>query len=1318
MADPIYVKLNENYGTEKGKRLQKCEKNLCKKYPNFNKISQERKLQAIVDGVFQEGFQKKIYIRNLTFTDEKSGEDRYLLGIRVERTPEDYLDSYLPKGVSLLFKGHLKAKMFFVDCVYEIGDTEKLDFEEEHIVIPRKTMYSWEGLRERSLLYDVLHTTTSLTKHTQENLEQWKAYLHWKKELAGCQIYGCKYYKVTFDEQKKRLVFWLICETKEEFQNFKKYLSRDMEVFPNSYSNDKWHFKFSVDGNHRGQSSNSVEIGKYRGVVEEYYFKEREYIDTNNASKQATVEKTKRIFDEFFDEFDDDIEDYEEEQKKRIEEEIVEVFKNPYVVKVAYELSKSDLEEINQKNLDEEKIKKYVYDNVIGEYFPNGFLALSAVGEFVLISRFEKAIDQLERDECYTPNLSMWLFDVKKARICREYNQITIDTWLNEKIEENENQKLAVYKMLTAPDLCLIQGPPGTGKTTVIAEAIYQFVKNGNRVLLASQSNDAVDNALERLVETPEIRAIRLGQKGKRKRKKEELSINKFSEDEVLRYYYNALSTKISQTWLNQWDNLDNAQEEYSLEIRDAKQFYEDIAEINDVISKNMKQSEELQETYNKLKKEIEQANEYNETILLDSQQYKLLESNVQNSSNELEQFSLSEDMLKILEQECNPLIETTRQMGIEMLPCILDFKTMGSNKENFFILLAIRNLNIVKNLKAKLKEVEGENTQAESNLILLQNKRDEVKQKMFLCIEAGDEEGENNYKKEFLMLKKQIDTLSCQSSIVEFSEVEKNILSKSVIEMIHNREIEKAMVLLDSVVCNWQSAFEKALAHIKNEWKEQTEVDITEIRKKYQETIGKRDILKEEIKKNEKIREHKKQKLAELRKRYGLESVEEIVEYIEELKKENIEKLQEQKEFRNDWEKTLQDFQKRLEDENMLKYDQRYYKKTYINACNVVGISCTDNMKNLTDNGYDDFDVVIIDEVSKATPPELLIPLMKARKAILVGDHRQLPPMFKEYESSYKELIQNKEDMPEELKNLLTEENFKRFKNMVTASLFKDYFEKADDSIKHSLLVQYRMHSDIMNIINRFYEQKLENGLSTEVEKMEKNHGLTISGVDGSSFIVPEKHAYWIDSSYLPSGERIEESFINNSTSACNILEKHIVIELLKKIAVAYKEQGYSEQNPKTVGVISFYQMQVNELREAFRTAKKEFDFSALEVDINTVDRFQGKEKNIIITSLVRSNKQQRVSKHVATFERINVAFSRAQELLLIVGSKNMYEKAEVELPNMDTVGTRTVCVYQNIIDDLHRKACFGTSNKVITSEKESEILAEYNKRGGKKWN
>ena len=66
----------------------------------------------------------------------------------------------------------------------------------------------------------------------------------------------------------------------------------------------------------------------------------------------------------------------------------------------------------------------------------------------------------------------------------------------------NEEQERAVRGAL-APDVFLIQGPPGTGKTTVIAEIINQATESGERVLLASQSNLAVDNALGRFANTP-----------------------------------------------------------------------------------------------------------------------------------------------------------------------------------------------------------------------------------------------------------------------------------------------------------------------------------------------------------------------------------------------------------------------------------------------------------------------------------------------------------------------------------------------------------------------------------------------------------------------------------------------------------------------------------------------------------------------------------------------------------------------------------------------------------------------------------------------
>ncbi|HLO88038.1 MAG TPA: AAA domain-containing protein, partial [Nostocaceae cyanobacterium] len=75
----------------------------------------------------------------------------------------------------------------------------------------------------------------------------------------------------------------------------------------------------------------------------------------------------------------------------------------------------------------------------------------------------------------------------------------------------NEGQKAAVEAVLAAEDLVLLQGPPGTGKTTVITEICYQMALRGRKVLIASQANLAVDNALERLPHHPLLRPLREG---------------------------------------------------------------------------------------------------------------------------------------------------------------------------------------------------------------------------------------------------------------------------------------------------------------------------------------------------------------------------------------------------------------------------------------------------------------------------------------------------------------------------------------------------------------------------------------------------------------------------------------------------------------------------------------------------------------------------------------------------------------------------------------------------------------------------------------
>ena len=1287
----ICIRLNDN--EERNERLKRSEIALVKRFPKLKELPSDSRMQLILEGMFPEGFKKQMYIRNLTFTNE-NGYDIKLLGIRPERTPGDFMENYLPDGVSLLFKGRIASKEFIVESIFEIMDTELLDFEVDVTATPYRTperIYA-------NFLYEILDDADSLTEYTGEKLEEWKEYLAWKRELASRQIYGCKYFKVGFDEEKRRLIFWLVFKNQDEFKSFKKYLNRDIQVFDNNYSKNKWYFDFIGDVNNKNKRFNSIDVGRYRGVIKEYYLKDNtEYFEDEYLVKEDDLMS----------------EDYNEDnyEENSIERKIYNISETPYIVQVAYDLNSRDLDEINQRNLDDEEIIQYVYDNVLDNYYKDGFLALSAIGDFVLIRRFQQAIEQLERDQCYSPNLAMWLFNVRCARTSENYD-VTINKWLNPKIEKNENQKEAVYKMLKAPDLCLIQGPPGTGKTTVIAEAIYQFVCKGNRVLIASQSNDAVDNALERLIDSPEIRAIRLGQKGRRRRKSEDLNASKFAEDEALKYYYRALSAQVSKNWLDSWDSLESNAVQYDTDIRDASLFYEDIAKLNDDLSKLNQKLHEENKKFNLLTEELENANDRNTKIEEDKHQYFLAVDCLKGKSDS--QFYLSEYLLKIFEENLNELIDDTIKKGIFLTPDKLDLDIMGLGTEQACIYMISKKLKTIKGLCEKIKNAKGKDSSNNGEVIILKSQLAEVEQKLLDNIDDTDAFVE--YKKEIKTLKKKIKDLNPFSSIIIISN-ERDILQTEIINGIESGNTDKWLKILEELIKKWEQALDITLISAKKAIDSLDKVDVSDIVKKIEISQSKIFEIKNDIEETRNQLHSKKETLLKLREKYGIEatSANDIIEYIKLQKDKNIELLNEQRITRNNWEKTIRSFKEHLDDVDSFKYDQEHYQQIYINACNVVGISCTDNMRNLSDNGYNDFDVVIIDEVSKATPPELLIPLMKARKAILVGDHRQLPPMFKEHEESYKEITINQDSIPEEIRDLLTQENFRRFKKMVTSSLFKDYFEQADESIKHSLLVQYRMHTDIMNIINRFYEQRLSCGNSEAIEKLEKNHNLTIKGIDGSTFIKPEIHAYWIDSSSTPNNKPIYEVRPNNSTSNCNILEKYIVIELLKKIADAYKEQGYNKNNQKTVGVISFYQMQVNEIREAFRNAKKTYDFSAINVDINTVDRFQGKEKNIIITSLVRNNEKGRASKHVVAFERINVAFSRAQELLFIVGAKHMYENQSVQLPNMDMPGFKTAPVYKNIMEALYRKGGFKNCNKIISPEIEEKIIDEYKNMGGK---
>ena len=168
---------------------------------------------------------------------------------------------------------------------------------------------------------------------------------------------------------------------------------------------------------------------------------------------------------------------------------------------------------------------------------------------------------------------------------------------------------------------------------------------------------------------------------------------------------------------------------------------------------------------------------------------------------------------------------------------------------------------------------------------------------------------------------------------------------------------------------------------------------------------------------------------------------------------------------------------------------DKDDLKQIYIDNANVIGITCVQAGGYQFSRAYRNFDCVIIDEVSKATPPELLLPMLKGARVVLVGDHKQLPPMIG----------------PETMADLALEMEVPKSElDHLERSLFKELFEGAPPELRVMLTEQYRMHPQIMEAINQFYDDKLQAGLP-EPDKM-RAHGMDLP------WLRPNNHALWIN--------------------------------------------------------------------------------------------------------------------------------------------------------------------------------------------------------------
>lgn len=328
---------------------------------------------------------------------------------------------------------------------------------------------------------------------------------------------------------------------------------------------------------------------------------------------------------------------------------------------------------------------------------------------------------------------------------------------------------------------------------------------------------------------------------------------------------------------------------------------------------------------------------------------------------------------------------------------------------------------------------------------------------------------------------------------------------------------------------------------------------------------------------------------------------------------------------------------------------------EAYKSNVNLVAATCSICGSNklqeiyalLFGNNENAFDVVIMDEASKATPLEMSVPMVWGKKIIIIGDHKQLPPMM------------NEDNIITSLKKagqIVKAEAIESFQDSQFEILFRSAF-KLKPSIVATLDTQYRMHKQIMNTVGHFYSEELEEGLKCGLPddvmddkdynaRGSRYHGLTLPG-----FIEPQTHAIWVDVDTSESQPKGSTSFVNNG----ELNAIRTVVKALKK-AEGFQQFMDSQEKPedKEIGIITFYGAQYGKIKEMYRDGKID---KTLPFRINVVDKFQGMERNIIIISTVRSNKEHRYG-FAEDIRRINVGFSRARRLLIVVGNRQFFRQ------------------------------------------------------------
>lgn len=751
------------------------------------------------------------------------------------------------------------------------------------------------------------------------------------------------------------------------------------------------------------------------------------------------------------------------------------------------------------------------------------------------------------------------------------------DRLLNEQIADmyrlNEDQKAAVGVMLAAPEIAYVQGPPGTGKTTMIAAACAHFVRSGHRVLIASQTNLAVENALDRLRGDPEVRQLWLSKNDGEERKSTAVAEwYEMAAEHVKQTVSGPLKSltaevKQLQLWLGRAQKLDDDRR-----VSDA-----DIAARKDTLERANARLDEV----------------------------KALQKAASETNRRAAWWAMARNALVNLE-DWDPSCFRT-----ELAPDVAELLAMIVEQEGGKAHLEVSAPALHRQVQERIRDIQS-------------RLRDE-----------GDQVGRESAEGARQVILDAWPTIG--TSVVEESGDDD---ASAKTEVVADRARLLAQQALDDARSRGDTINEQCV-------------------KLFSEASEFLDLPAESSPSD-------------------LSGAIDRIEGILDLQASRLAEAGPLEEWLPLLDQWVGDLKQQAEKPSATdRMGERY-----VRSANVIGITCNADFRILSDNGFSSFDVVIVDEVSKATPLELLRPMLLAPKTILVGDHRQLPPTFEFASFSNPDTSPTDDEDADALER--EAELLRKYERLTTASLFRDGFAEIDPRSRAALNTQYRMHPQIMSLINRFYDGRLQSGLTdpdgldTSARWSWRTHGLNLNSRTGGEYLTESLHALWIDSSEDEAGKVAYED--SDGTGIGNKLEARLVAQVVEDLVNTCER----EHRTKTIAVATFYNRQKRLIRKELESRLGQ-RFKGLRIDVETVDRFQGKEADIVIVSMVR-NRYQRLGKNSnpAKFERINVAFSRARDLLVVIGARKTFERFEVAIEPVDGGAPRRTPVYGQIIGDI----------------------------------